>query len=154
MARRIAIPIAIRGFFLAAGALLCVAGLVGVVVALTQAETIRQRLPDVAVDAAAVGGAAAALSLAMLALGIVHLLQAAALGRGAEWSLTAGVCLGAIVGVLLLALAAAAWVLLADGAGVVALIGGIGLVLAAGCYGVVVVVLIGLKRRSEGWADS
>jgi hypothetical protein len=154
VSRRIPVPIAVPRFFLLAGALLVLAGTVGLGAALTQADAIRQRLPEVAIDAAAVGGAAAALSIAVLALGVVHLLLAAALRGGAAWSVIAGIVLAHIVGGLVLALAVAAWVVLADGAGVVALIGGIGLVLAAAGYGVVVVMLIGLRRRSEASADS
>jgi hypothetical protein len=154
VSRRVLVPVAIRRFIRFSGAMLCVAGAVGRAAALTQADAIRQQLPDVAVDAAAVGGAAAALSSAVLALGVVHLLLAGALRRGVAWSVTAGIVVGHIVGGLVLALAAAAWVLFADGAGAVALIGGIGLVLAAAAYGVVVVWLIGLKRRSEGSAHS
>jgi len=148
--RRIIVPTGICRFFLLGGSVLVLAGMVGLGAALTQADTIRQRLPEVAVDAAAVGGAAAALALAALLLGLGHLLVAIAMGRGAAWSLTAGIVLGHIVGGLLLALAAAAWVVLADGGGMLALAGGIGLVLASLGYGVVVVLLIGQKRRSEG----
>lgn len=154
MSRRTPVATAVGRFFLLAGSVLVLAGMIGLGAALTQADAIRQRLPEVAVDAAAVGGAAAALAVAALLLGLLHLLVAIALGRRATWSLTTAIGLGVTVGVLLLALAVAAWVVLADGAGVVALIGGIGLVLASFGYGVVVVLLIGLKRRSEDWADS
>lgn len=152
------VPRAVPRALSAVGAALMLLALGGLAVAGTRPDLILNQLPGLAVDAAAVGGAAAALSMGVFVLGLTHLLLALALVGGARWALIAGIGFGAVICALLLALAAAAFVELADGSGLVALAGGIGLVLAAVGYLALAVVLIGLRRavigRSEASDDS
>jgi hypothetical protein len=141
-----AVPRALSGI---GGALMLLA-VAGLAVAGTRPDLILNRLPGLAVDAAAVGGAAAALSMGVLVLGLAHVLLALALVGGAPWAPIAGIGFGAMISALLFALAAAAFVELADGSGLVALAGGIGLVLTALGYLMLTVVLIGLRRAAIG----
>jgi O-antigen ligase len=73
-----------------------------------------------------------------------------ALRRAVRWAVDAGICLAVLLGMLLLACAAAAWVTFAAGGGVAPLLGGIGLCAVAVGYLGLCVGLIGQKRRSDG----
>ncbi len=133
-----------------AGTFLVGLGLAGLLVAVGNPDLIRSRIPGLAVDAAAVGGAAAALATAVMTTGVAHLLLAVALRRGVPWSIEAGICLALLLGALLLASGAAAWVAFAAGGGLAPVLGGIGLCAAAALYLALGVALIGQKGRSDG----
>ncbi|HET7637065.1 MAG TPA: hypothetical protein VFK93_05245 [Candidatus Limnocylindria bacterium] len=132
------------------GGCLVAGGLIGIVVAITGAEALRAQLTGISVDAAAVGGATAALASAILLLGVVHLGAGIVVRRGAGgWLLTAAIGLAAVMGALLVAFAVAAWVNAAAGGGAIALLGGFALLLAASGYELLLSLLIGLKRAER-----
>ena len=128
--------------------LICVAG---VAVGLLFAERLFALLPPVTIDAAAVGGAAVALGIAIGLLGGVHLALAIGLRRGVGLVAVPAIVLCAAMAVLSLAWAVAALVSAASGSAPAAamLVAGIGLAIVAGAYAWAGGVLIGLRRRSE-----
>jgi hypothetical protein len=138
-------------FLLVVGLLLIVAGGGGAGLAVVDPALVRAQLPPVAIDAAAVGGALAALGFASVALGAVHLVAVAGLRRRARWATTATVVLAATLSMLWLAAAVAALVSARQGAGFVA--AGIGLAVLALAYAVCagsVIVQMRPNRPSEG----
>lgn len=131
------------------GGCLVVGGLIGIVVAITSAEALRAQLTGISVDAAAVGGATAALASAVLLLGAVHLGAGIGVRRGGGGWLTAAIGLAVVMGALLVAFAVAAWVNAAAGGGAIALLGGFALLLASSGYELLLSLLIGLKRAER-----
>lgn len=131
------------------GLLLLLAGLAGVALALIDPQLVRDRLSDLAIDAAAVGGAMTTLGAVVGVIGAAHLVVAGGLRRGARWSLSAGIGLSIALAAICVAGAAAALVtavsspLLLSGLG-------IGLLVIAAAYGLAASVLIGRKLESAG----
>jgi hypothetical protein len=133
-----------------AGVVLLLICAAGVAVGLLFAERLFALLPPVTIDAAAVGGAAVALGVAIGLLGVVHLALAVGLRRGARAAAVPAIVLCAAMAVLSLAWAVAALVSAASGSAPVAamLAAGIGLLLVAAAYAWAGGVLIGLRGRS------
>lgn len=112
MARPSGLSIAI---LVAAGIILCVAGAAGVGVGWLNPRLISDQLPpDAAIDAPAVGGAAVALGVAIVLLGMTHLLIAVALRRGVGVAPTAAVVLAATMAALSFGFAVSALVSIAS----------------------------------------
>ncbi len=99
------------------GLFLSMAGVASAAVGWLNPHLISDQLPPEAlVDAPAVGGAAVALGVAVILLGLVHLLVAAALRRDVAMAPTAAVVLAATMAALSLGFAVAALVSIASGA--------------------------------------
>lgn len=146
MARRygLAVPILV-----AAGVILVVAGIGAAGVGWLDPHLISDRLPpDAPIDAPAVGGAAVALGVAIILLGLVHLLVAAALRRGVGIAPTTAVVVTATMAVLSLGFGVAALVSIASGAApaVLMLPAAVGLAAAVIAYGTATALLIGGQR--------
>lgn len=140
-------PSLVLALFGLIGLLLLLAGLAGVAMALIDPQLVRDRLSDLAIDAAAVGGAMAALGTVVGVIGAAHLVVAGGLRRGARWSLSAGIGLAMALAAICLAGAAAALVAAVSGRPL--FIGlGFGLIVVAATYGLVGFVLIGQKLAS------
>ena len=100
-----------------AGIVLIAGGAAAVAVGLFNPGLISSQLPpDAEVDAPAVGGAAVALGVATILLGIIHIGTAVALGMGLRIAATAAVVLASTMAVLALGFAVAAVVSIASGA--------------------------------------
>jgi len=135
---------------LAAGAILCLAGAGAAGLGLINPNLISDRLPPEAViDAAAVGGAAVALGVAICGLGLAHLVTAVALRRGIGLAATSGVVLTACMAVLSFAFAVAALVSIASDSApaILMLPSAVGLTGGAIGYGVAAAAIIGSQRR-------
>jgi hypothetical protein len=101
----------------AAGIVLSLAGAAAIAVGLFNPGLIHSQLPpDAAVDVPAVGGAAVALGMAMVLLGLAHVATAIALRAGVGIAATAAVVLAATMAILALGFAVAAVVSIASGA--------------------------------------
>ena len=90
------------------GLAFALAGLVGLGLGSLAADWLLARLPAVSAGPAAVGGAAVAIGAALLAVAAVHLSVVAGLLRGVRVARPAGVLLGAAMGAVFAASAAAA----------------------------------------------
>lgn len=136
------------GLLLGATLLLTVAGLVGIAIGLFFAPWLYRQLPPVLIDTAAVGGAATAIGVLLLALAAAHL--AAALGQIRRIAAlhTPAVVLCLAMAVLTLAWAVAALVSAAAGTGIPAamLPAALALALVAGAYAWSARHLIGLSE--------
>ncbi len=97
-----------RTLLLAAAVVWLVAGAAGIVVGLLGATGIQRLLPPVAVDAAAIGGAALAMGAAVLVVGIAHAAVVLALRAGHRSARSLALLLSATMGTLLVGLAVAA----------------------------------------------
>ena len=139
----------VRALFGLVGLLLLLAGVSGVALALVDPHAVRDRLPNLAIDAAAVGGAMLALGTVVVLIGAAQLAVERGLRHGAGWSLSAGI--GLAMSLVAVCLAGAAAALVAAAGGQPLLIGlGVGLVTIAAAYGVAGVLLIGQKLASAG----
>jgi hypothetical protein len=137
------------GLLSTAGAVLFLAGAAVAAVGLLNPHLISDQLPpDAIIDAAAVGGAAVALGVAIGVLGLAHLAIAAAIRRGIGLATTGGVVLGASMAVLAFAFAVAALVSLASGAAPAAVMlpAAIGLGGGAAGYAVATAAIIGARN--------
>jgi hypothetical protein len=133
----------------AAGIVLCLVGVAAAAVGWFNPRLISDQLPPEAViDAPAVGGAAVALGVAVVLLGLVHLLLAVALRRGIGVAPTAAVVLTATMAALSLGFGVSALVSLASGAApaVLMLPAAIGLGGAMIAYGAVTMAIIGARK--------
>lgn len=133
---------------LAAGIVLCLIGLAAVAVGSLNPHLISDQLPpDAAIDAPAVGGAAVALGVAIVLLGLLHMAIAAALRRGIGVAPTAAVVLAATMAALSFGFAVSALVSIASGAAPVVLMlpASIGLGGAAIAYGATTAAIIGAR---------
>ncbi len=135
------------GAFAAGGTCLALAAAIGLVASVTLAERVRASIPGIGIDAAAVGGAMAALAVVALALGIGHLVVALLLARAGN-STTGAIVLATLMALLLGGGAAAAWVSAAAGSGFGAIAAGVGLVLIAAGYALLAAGLIGARLRN------
>jgi len=134
---------------LIAGALLCLAGAAAVALGLINPNLISDRLPPEAIiDAAAVGGAAVALGVAIGLLGLAHLATALALRQGIGLAPTGGVVLSASMAVLSFAFAVAALISIASDSAPAVLMLPAAVGLAAGTigYAVAALAIIGAQR--------
>jgi hypothetical protein len=130
------------------GALLLLAGVVGVMTGATIPERIASLLPSEAlIDAAGVGGATVALGALASVVGLLHLAPVPGVRRRSPPALITGIMLGATLAVIAAASAVAVVVSIASGSGPpeVLLPVAIGLALAAGVYVWLTAVLIGLR---------
>lgn len=84
------------------------AGAAGIVTGIVGAEELVARLPTLAIDADAVGGALTATGTGMAALGCIHVAVLVGLRRGRRWAASGGALLGAVMAPGSLALAATA----------------------------------------------
>jgi hypothetical protein len=128
------------------GIVLIAGGAAAVAVGLFNPGLISSQLPpDAEVDAPAVGGAAVALGVATILLGIVHIGTAISLGIGIRIAATAAVMLASTMAVLSLGFAVAAVVSIASGAAppmyMVPAAAGLGVAVIG--YAVVTVVVMG-----------
>ncbi len=139
-------------FLLLVGAALLLAGALAVAVAVLDPVAVKAQLPEVAIDAAAVGGALAALGVAVGALGLGHLVVGIGLRAGARWSSTASVVLCAPLAVLALAAAVAAAV--SVGRSPAFVVAGFGLALLGVGYAAGVIGMIGVMRAERAAAGS
>jgi hypothetical protein len=134
----------------AAGMVLLVAGAAAVAVGWLDPHLVSDQLPpDAAVDAAAVGGAAVALGLAVALVGLAHFLVAIALRRKIAMAPTAGVVLAATMAALSFGFAVAALVSIASGAAPAMLMApaAIGLGAAAIAYGAATAAILRARER-------
>lgn len=141
----------VAGFLLTAGA---ATGLVGVAVLLTGVlapDQVRDAIGNLAIDAPAVGGAMAALGVAVAGIGLAQAVVARGLMGGSAWAWTGAVVLCSTLAAAFLAAAVAGMVAATRQAAM--LLAGIGLGLIAVAYGAGVVVLIGLRKRPRGSAE-
>ena len=133
----------------AAGAVLVLGGMAAVAVGWFNPHLISDQLPpEGPIDAAAVGGAAVALGVAIVLLGMAHMVTAAALRRGISVAPTAAVLLAATMAVLSLGFAIAALVSIASGAAppVLMLPAAIGLTAALIAYAATAAAVIGAQK--------
>ncbi|MGQ0609427.1 MAG: hypothetical protein ACT4OQ_13340 [Chloroflexota bacterium] len=81
-------------------------GIMGV--AVLGREWLLARLPPLAIDADALGGALTAVALAVLTVGATHIVLLIGIARGARWARSAGALVASVLAAVLLGLAAAA----------------------------------------------
>lgn len=135
---------------LASGVVLCLIGAGAVAIGLLNPALISDQLPpDAAVDAPAVGGAAVALGVGTIVLGLVHLATAVALARRIGMAATAGVVLSATMAALSFGFAVAALVSIASGAAPAAIMlaASIGLSVGVIGYGAAASAIIGSRTH-------
>jgi hypothetical protein len=82
--------------------------LAGFAVALAGRDALLAALPPLAIDAEALGGAVAVMSVASLALGVTHAVIVVGLGRDRRWAQSGGLLLASVLAVAFIGLAAAA----------------------------------------------
>ena len=97
-----------RTVFLAGGGAWFVLGAIGIVGAVVGPDWIIARLPPLAVDADAIGGALTAMALAALAVAAAHLAIAAGLAADRTWARSAGILLASTLALAFLGATAAA----------------------------------------------
>lgn len=134
---------------LAGGIVLCLAGAAAAAVGWVNPRLISDQLPpDAAIDAPAVGGAAVALGLAIVMVGLIHVLVAVGLRRGIGVAHTAAVVISASMAALSLGFAVSALVSIASGVApaVLMLPAAVGLVAAVIAYGATTIAIIGARR--------
>ncbi len=135
------------------GLLLLVVGAAGIYAGLALAERIHALLPPITADADAIGGAAVALGIGFLLVGLLHLGMGFVLARSgpaaSELSLVSAITLCALMGTLAVGWAVAALVSAASGSapaeGMVP--AGFGLLGMAGLYGWALAALLRGRRR-------
>ena len=121
---------------LATGGLLALlVGLSGVLVGWRAAGWLYSLLPPVQIDAAAVGGAAVSLGLAIGVTGVAQLVAAARVGRRSRWEATAIAAFAALIGATLASSAVAAFTAAATAGQPWLVVAGFGLLAAAAAYG-------------------
>jgi hypothetical protein len=140
----------VQAILVLGGIVLVLGGAAAVGIGLVNPGLISSQLPpDAEIDAPAVGGAAVALGIATVLLGLVHLLTAVALRRGIGIAATGAVVLTTTMAVLSLGFAIAAVVSIASGAAPALYMvpASVGLVAALIGYAFVTVVVIGARRE-------
>jgi hypothetical protein len=118
------------------GVLALLVGVGGIVVGLRAAGWLYSLLPALQIDAAAVGGAALSLGLAIGIVGVVQLVAAVRVGRRSEWERTATVTLTALIGATLASFGVAAFTAAATANQPWLVVAGLVLTCAAVAYGV------------------
>ena len=117
------------------GTIVLICGLILAALGLVAGAWIRSLLPEVVIDARAVGGAAFALGVFLAAAGAAQLVIAAALRRAGRWMMAGAAVLAGILGSLLVACAVAAVTEVARGGSPVLLVAALALAVAAVAYG-------------------
>lgn len=97
-----------RDPFVAGGAAWLVVGIAGVVVAITGRDGLAAVIPDLAIDADALGGALTGIAAGALGIGLAHLAVAGGRRTGRASAAAAGILLAALLAVGFVALAMAA----------------------------------------------
>jgi len=97
-----------RTIFAAAAVTWIVAGLVGVGIGLAATSDLQRMLPKLTIDLSALGGAVVAVSVGVLAVGLVHAAVLLGMRGGSRASRSAAIVLAAAMTALLVALSAAA----------------------------------------------
>jgi len=110
-------------------------GISGIIVGWRAAGWLYSLLPLVQIDAAAVGGAAFSLGLAIGVVGVVQLVAAVRVGRRSEWERTATVTLTALIGATLASFGVAAFTAAATAKQPWLVAAGLVLLVAAVAYG-------------------
>jgi len=129
------VPALARMVLLVGGTAMVFAGLAAAVLGLVAGGWIRAQLPQVVIDASAVGGATFALGVVVAAAGAIQLLVAASLRLAGRWLMAGAAILAGLLASLLLASAVAAATEVARGGTQWLLAGSLGLVAAAVAYG-------------------
>jgi hypothetical protein len=119
---------------LVGGTAMLFSGLAVAVLGLVAGGWIRSQLPQVVIDASAVGGAAFTLGVVVAAVGAIQLVIAASLRRADRWLMGGAAILAGLIASLLLACAVAAATEVARGGTQWLLAGSLGLVAAAVAY--------------------
>ncbi len=117
------------------GMLALLVGISGIIVGWRAAGWLYSLLPLVQIDAAAVGGAAFSLGLAIGVVGVVQLVAAVRVGRRSEWERTATVTLTALIGATLASFGVAAFTAAATANQPWLVAAGLVLLVAAVAYG-------------------
>jgi hypothetical protein len=130
---------------LAFGVAWTVAGVAAATLGLAAASWLVDRLPPLAIDAQAVGGAATAVGVGLLIIGLAHLSVVVGLGGGRRWAPAAGLLLCGTLTAMLVASAAAAVTsaVRAPENGLLLLAVGAGLLASAAVYGWCAARLVG-----------
>ena len=124
-----------RLVLLVGGTAVLIAGLMLAALGLVAGAWIRSLLPEVVIDASAVGGAAFALGVFFAASGVVQLMVAAAVRRAGRWLVAGAAVLAGVLASLLLASAVAAVTEVARGGPPSLLVAALALAAAAIAYG-------------------
>jgi len=119
------------------GSTVLICGLILAALGLVAGAWIRSLLPEVVIDARAVGGATFALGVFLAAAGAVQLAVAAAVRRAGRWLMAGAAVLAGIVASLLVACAVAAITEVARGGSAWLLPAALALAVAAIAYGAV-----------------
>jgi hypothetical protein len=132
--------------------LLAIAGVAGVIVGNLFATWLYSLLPPVRIDVPAVGGAATASGIVLLAMAVLHGLGAIGLARRDPRAITPVAVLAAAMSALAVGWATAAFVSAASGSGAVVLMlpAGTGLGVLALAYAALAWRVIGLRRQPPG----
>ena len=117
------------------GTIVLICGLILVALGLVAGAWIRSLLPEVVIDARAVGGAAFALGVFLAVAGAAQLVIAAAVRRAGRWVMAGAAVLAGILCSLLVACAVAAVTEVARGGSPVLLVAALVLAVAAVAYG-------------------
>jgi len=128
-------------------------GAAALLLAAVGTDNLLARLPSLAIDADALGGALTAVGVALVATGAAHLVVLVGLRRGRRWATSAGALLASVLAIVSLALAATAFSsAVREAAYALALIGAGALaVLAVGGYGITALLLA--RELGSGSAD-
>jgi uncharacterized membrane protein len=81
----------------------------GLLLAAVGTDNLLARLPPLAIDADALGGAITAVGFALAATGVTHVVVLIGLRRGRRWASSAGALLASVLAIVSLALAATAF---------------------------------------------
>jgi len=128
------VPALARMVLLVGGTAMVFAGLAAAVLGLVAGGWIRAQLPQVVIDASAVGGATFALGVVVAAAGAIQLLVAASLRLAGRWLMAGAAILAGLLASLLLASAVSAATEVARGGTQWLLAGSLGLLAAAVAY--------------------
>lgn len=97
-----------RTILIAAAVAWLLAGIVGLGLAAMGTDWLRSRLPPLAIDVEALGGALTAMALGLIVLSGAHIAVVAGLRRERRWACSAGVLLALVLAAASFGLAAAA----------------------------------------------
>jgi hypothetical protein len=139
-----------RALLLATGATWVLGGTAGLALAALGTEALERMLPPLAIDTDALRAAIVAVAIALLLVGVLHVLIVAGLRRGRRLAWTSGILMAALLCATLVALAAASATSAAadPGRALSYLAGAVGASLGAAAYGVIAARLVG-QRRAE-----
>jgi hypothetical protein len=135
----------------AASVVWVVAGIVGIGIGLVGAADLQQRLPPLAIDLSALGGAVVAVSGGVLAVGLIHATVLAGMRRGHRTARSVATVVAAALAALFVALSAAAATSAVNvpERAVILLLAALASIVAAIAYGVVAVLLVAETRAGS-----